>query len=99
MFKRIETDEALIVERGVYKPVEVYEGPDGGLFVKTKGGYVRVKARGDTSHGAVMVQRLMREGPLFQDQWGRLCVEGGGKRKAVLLSNSDMLALSAPEKG
>jgi len=89
MFKKIETDEALIVERGVYKMAEVYEGPDGGLYIKAKGGFVRVKEKGDTSHSAVAVQTLAREGPLFRDTWGRLCVtaEGPEARKPVALSN------------
>lgn len=93
MFKKIDTDEAITVERGVYKLCEVYEGPDGGLFVKAKGGFVRIKSRGDTSHPTVKVQTLLREGPLFQDQWGRLCVEPGERRKPVALTNSDVLAI------
>lgn len=100
MFKHIDTDEALIVERGVFKPAEVYEGPDGGLYVKAKGGFVRLKSDGSTSHSTVKVKSLAREGPLYRDAWQRLSVSPGTDRKACLLappSESDgPLALPAP---
>lgn len=50
---------------------------------------MRVKAKGDTSYSTVSVVNLQREGALYQDQWGRLCVtaEGMEKRKPVLLAN------------
>ena len=85
MFSRIDTDEALIVENGVYRPVDVYRGPDGGLYVKAKGGFVRVKERGDTSHPTVKITLLMREGPLYRDAWGRLCVTEADGRRPVSL--------------
>lgn len=99
MFKRLTEDEALIVERGVYRTAEVYEGPEGGLFVKAKGGFVRVKATGATSHDAVKVQTLQREGPVWQDQWGRLCAAPGDSRKPTMLTNAGegVLALPKPE--
>lgn len=101
MFKRLTEDEALIVERGVYKTAEVYEGPEGGLFVKAKGGFVRVKTTGATSHETVKVQMLQREGPLYQDRFGRLCAAPGLERAPVLLTagGSETLALPAPKGG
>lgn len=86
MFKRIDEDEALIVERGVYKPAEIYAGPGDGLYIKAKGGFVRIKSNGSTSHDTVKLQTLMREGPLYQDQFGRLCFSPGDGRKDCLLT-------------
>lgn len=86
MFKRIETDEALIYERGVFKIAEVYEGPDGGLYVKAKGGFLRVKRNGATSHDAVKLERLYREGALYADSFDRLSVSSAKGRKPVFLA-------------
>lgn len=86
MFKKIETDEALIVERGVYRPAEVYEGPEGGLYAKAKGGFVRLKANGSTSHPTVSCNTLARDGALYQDQFGRLAVSAGEGRKVCALA-------------
>lgn len=83
MFKRIDDDEALIVENGVYRPAEVYEGPGGGLYLKAKGGFVRVKNNGSTSHPTVKLHTLARDAALFTDQFGRLCVTTAPDRKEV----------------
>ena len=88
MFKKIDDDEALVVEAGVYKPVELYE-LNGSLFAKCKGGFVRLKANGSTSHASVKLITLHREGPLFQDRFGRLCVEDGSDRRQLHLSVDD----------
>lgn len=88
MFKILETDEALITDGGVYKPAEVYEGPEGGLYIKAKGGFVRLKANGSTSHPAVKVITLMREGPLFKDSFDRLAITKGPARKVAMLTHS-----------
>lgn len=85
MFKKIDDDEALVVEAGVYKPVELYE-MNGALFAKCKGGFVRLKANGSTSHSNVKLMTLHREGQLFQDKFGRLCTEGGDGRRELFLS-------------
>lgn len=87
MFKRIDDDEAVIVENGVFRPAEVYER-DGLLFVKAKGGFVRVKADGSTSHPNVRVETLAREGPLYKDAFGRLAVSMADGRKPVMLTHS-----------
>lgn len=85
MFKRLDDDEALIVERGVYKSAEVYSGPGGGLFVKAKGGFVRLKADGSTSHDSVRMQMLQRNSTLYQDRFARLCAVPGENTKEVEL--------------
>lgn len=94
MFQKIETDEALVVERGVYKVVGVYQGPDQGLYVKIKGGFVRLRHDGSTSHDAVKLKTLCREGEIWHDQHGRLTVQGGGKR--TLLQGNAYHRLVAP---
>jgi hypothetical protein len=85
VFKKIDTDQALIVQGGVFKPVDVFEGPDGGLYVQAKGGYVRIYEKGATSAKGVDIARLHRDGDLYRDQFGRLAVETGKDRKHVRL--------------
>ena len=99
MFTHVPEDEALIVEGGVYKPAEVYLGPEGGLYLKTKGGFVRLKDRGATSHPKVKAIKLAREGDLFMDRWGRLCGTTAPDRTPIHLTeepDGTLLALPAP---
>lgn len=96
MFKKIDEDDALIVDQGVYRTTEMYEGPEGGLFAKAKGGFVRVKANGATSHSSVKLQLLHREGPVYQDRFGRLCVTAGADRREVMLTQDGGITLARP---
>jgi len=103
MFKKIDEDEALMQINGVYKPVELYE-LNGCLFAAVAGGFVRLKGNGSTSMPKMKVITLLREGPLFQDTFGRLCVEGGEGRREVMLTNTgeisgvaDIASLPTPE--
>lgn len=90
MFQRLEYDEALLVDSGVYKPAEVYAGPDGGLFVKAKGGFLRVKGDGSTSHHSVKLERLYREAPLYADAFNRLAVtEAPGRKRVAVIPKDD----------
>jgi hypothetical protein len=85
MFKRIETDNAVIVKGGVFKTADVYEF-QGGLYLKAGGGFVRVKMNGATSVDGLSLHTLMREsGELYADQFGRLCLEDGPNRTHVAL--------------
>ena len=86
MFKKIETDNALIMQGGVFKPVDVYEGPEGGLYVQAKGGFVRVYENGSTSSTGLNLIRLHRDGPLYRDRFGRLTVDKGAGRTHVTLT-------------
>lgn len=98
MFKKLEEDEALIVERGVYRSAALYE-LNGALFIQAKGGFVRAKTNGSTSHATVRLYTLMREGPLYQDRFGRLCIEDGPDRTEVELSfdgDQAVLTIAAP---
>lgn len=94
-FKEIEGDTALIVERGVFRQVPLYER-NGVLFAKAKGGFVRLSENGSTSHDAVSFTELLYEGDLYRDPFGRLCVTPGERRKAIA-ARSGVLALGAPE--
>lgn len=89
MFRHIQEDNGLCVSNGVYKPVEIYEY-GGGLYAKVGGGYVRLNANGSTSNKNVQMHTLMRDGELFRDPFGRLCVEDGKGRKPVAISAQDM---------
>jgi len=93
MFKQIEDAEALIVTAGIYKPTQVFEGPGGGLFVRANGGFARIKENGSTSNDRIKLDNLLYEGVLYRDQWGRLCAQGGGKRKPLQLAGGDELKL------
>lgn len=106
MFKRIDGDEALIVQKGVYLAADLYE-MDGGLFAKAKGGFIRLKADGSTSHSDVRVQKLITDRPLFCNRFSQLCTQDGeGRKEVAALPTPDDKAivgpagnqLSAPEK-
>lgn len=47
-FKKIEGEGAIVVERGIYKQVELYER-DGFIYAKAAGGFVKIMADGSTS--------------------------------------------------
>jgi hypothetical protein len=86
MFKKIDTDQALIVQKGLFKPVDVYEGPEGGLYIKIGSGYARIRQNGSTSVEGVALQMLHRDEPVFKDAFGRLCTTGGDGRKPMSLT-------------
>jgi hypothetical protein len=75
MFNLLEDDECIVIENGIEKPAKLYERR-GALYVGIKGGFARLKANGSTSHPQTKLLELHRDGPLFQDQFGRLRVEG-----------------------
>lgn len=85
MFKKIEGDQAMISQGGVYKPVDLYEYR-GQLFIKDGSGYQRLKANGSTSKDGVNLIEIHTEAPLWSDQFGRLCTEAGKNRKKVELA-------------
>lgn len=97
MFTKIHEDGALTYDGGVYRQADVYAGPDGALFVNAKGGFVRVRADGGTSHPSVKVVTLMREAPLYQDQWQRLYVAPGHDRREVLPASHDYAFKALPK--
>ena len=85
MFKNLPEDEAVLIENGVYRTAKIYQRSDGSLFAQAKGGFVRLKADGSTSHDKVRLETLHREAPLFKDRFGRLCTAPGSGRTEVQL--------------
>lgn len=84
-FQELEGETALIVERGVYKQVPLFERA-GALFAKAKGGFVRLSKDGSTSVSTVRMQELIYDGDLFADPFGRLCCRDGERRKPLQIS-------------
>ena len=99
MFKHLPEDQALIVQNGVYTPVDVYEGPEGGLYVKKGSGFVRLRENGSTSAPAIAVERLHRDQALYRDQFGRLCVTKGTGRSPVSLVATDEKPFQITKQG
>ena len=100
MFAHIPEDEAIVVENGIEKPVKVYSR-DGALYVGVKGGFARVKANGSTSHPATRLLELHRDGPLWQDQFGRLRCDDTvqGCRRIELGSDGLPARIESPSGG
>ncbi|QSY98615.1 hypothetical protein J2J97_32440 (plasmid) [Rhizobium bangladeshense] len=96
--QQIEGDSAMLIEKGVYKPADLYKMDDY-LFAKVGSGFVRIDANGGTSKASARVHKLMYEGPLYKDSLGRLCVAPGEKRTA-LESNvqQKLLGIAGPEE-
>lgn len=97
MFQKIEDDEAVIVENGVYRTAEVYEY-NGGLYLRAKGGFVRLKADGSTSASRVRLECLHRDGPLFRDRFGRIRVSPNEGSKAISLGDDGALLIEDKSK-
>ena len=72
MFKHLEGQVAVIVEGGVYKPVDIYTR-DGYLYAKTGAGFVRLYADGSTTKAKCRLDTLHFDGALFRDALGRMC--------------------------
>lgn len=85
MFKLMEGQIAVIVERGVYKEVEIATRNGGELYVKAKGGFIRLHADGSTSVGSkCRVDTLSIGGQRFYtDRYGKLCTCSGPERSLI----------------
>lgn len=72
-FQKVEGDGAVVVERGVYRQVELFSRA-GYLYVKLGSGFVRLMADGSTSKlgGSLRLVYLSYDGPLGRDELGRL---------------------------
>lgn len=92
-FKELPGDTALLVSGGVYRQAPLFER-NGVLFAKWGAGFIRLTVTGATSAPAVQMHELVYDGPLFQDQFGRLAIEGGDARKALVARPG---ALPAPQ--
>lgn len=96
MFKKLEGDTALLRQGGVYKPAELYTF-NGGLFAKTAGGYVRLRANGTTSRDGIAVEHMEYEGELYSDRFGRLTVQDGPGYQRLAVIPGETLKLAPPE--
>jgi len=84
MFQIIEGETAVIREGGVYKECAIATRNDGELYVKAKGGFVRLYADGSTSAGSkCSLDTLALDAPLFKDRFGKLCVGAAADRKPL----------------
>jgi hypothetical protein len=84
MFQIIEGETAVIREGGVYKEVQLATRNGGELYVKAKGGFVRLYADGSTSAGSkCAIDTLALDTPLFKDRLGKLCIAPGENRTAL----------------
>lgn len=84
MFQISEGETAVIREGGVYKEVQLATRNNGELYVKAKGGFVRLYADGSTSAGSkCAIDTLALDKPLYKDRFGKLCVAPGTNRTAL----------------
>lgn len=93
MFAKIEGDQALLVQNGLYKPADLYEF-DGGLYAKIGSGYARLKANGSTSKDGVMIKHLQISAELFKDQFERIQIKKRKGSKPFVLSEGGALSLT-----
>lgn len=72
-FQQIEGEAAIIVERGVYKQVDLYQR-DGVLYAKAAGGFIRLMVDGSTTKAHCRLETISLA-TLRRDAVGRLCSE------------------------
>lgn len=89
MFKLIENEIAIIAEGGVYKEVPLAVRNNGELYVKMKGGFVRLYADGTTSVGSkCRLDTLHLDASLHKDRFGKLCIGPADDRKPLTAETS-----------
>lgn len=72
-FQEIEGEAAVLVERGVYRQVALYQR-GGYLFARLAGGgFVWLMSDGSTTKAHLRLDALSFEGALYRDALGRLC--------------------------
>jgi hypothetical protein len=83
-FQILEGEHAVIREGGVYKEVDIAVRNNGELYVKAKGGFIRLYADGSTSVGSkCTVDTLAIDAEFHKDSFGKLCVAPGKGRKPL----------------
>ena len=80
-------DCVYIKKNGVEKQVPLATR-DGNLYAQAQGGFIRLKADGSTSVPGMYFDAMEYDGPLYQDRFGRLCVQDGDRRKALVLADA-----------
>lgn len=74
LFQKIEGENAIIVQKGVYRQCELYERM-GAVYAKVGTGFIRLYANGSTSQAISRLETLAYDGPLFADRLGRLTTQ------------------------
>lgn len=70
-FQQIEGEACIIIDRGVFKQVDLYER-GGELFAKLGGGFIRLMSDGSTTKSNARLDAISFES-LGRDHIGRLC--------------------------
>mgnify|MGYP003119046768 CR=1 FL=1 len=84
MFQTLEGELAVTVENGVYREAALAVRNNGELYVKAKGGYLRLYADGSTSGGSkCRLDTLALDADFYTDRLGRLCIAKGTDRKPL----------------
>lgn len=94
MFQKVEGETAILVDRGVYRQVDVYVR-DGGLYARFGTGFIRLYADGSTSHPYSRLETLAYDGPLYRDRLGRLTQKGGEGHRAITVADDGRLRIEA----
>lgn len=94
-FKQVEGEAAIVVIKGVYKQVDLYER-DGFLYAKTAGGFVRLMADGSTTKDRMRLDHMSWNGSLCRDGMGRLCTSEASGAKSLEAPKAQLL-LGAPD--
>lgn len=93
-FKEIEGEAAVLVEKGVYRQVALYER-DGFIYAKISGGFVRLMADGATTKSRMRLDFMSFDGALYRDSLGRLCTSDVKGAKALEPAKAQLLLGSA----
>jgi len=70
-FQQIEGEACIIIDRGVFKQVDLYER-GGELFAKLGGGFIRLMSDGSTTKSNARLDAISFDA-LGRDHIGRLC--------------------------
>jgi hypothetical protein len=81
-FKQLEGDEAIIYNKGLYKPLPLYSWR-GALFVKVNGGFARLHSDGSVGSVQGKLIELHYSGSLHKDDLGRLCTSEAERTTAL----------------
>lgn len=72
MFKPLEGEQCILVNKGTHRVCDLYVRPDGGLYAKIGSGYVRLKANGYASNDHALEAVELKSSSISQDSYGKL---------------------------
>lgn len=94
-FKPIEGEACIIIEKGVFRQVDLYER-GGQLFAKMGGGFIRLMSDGSTTKASARLDTISFDA-LGRDRVGRLCrTDTGGADVTPLDAPKAQLLLGKP---